>query len=107
MALPWGVGSLAKLPRGRFVATHGGVFREAAAAGLGLAVLPYFIVARDVAAGRLRLVMEGARRAEIGVYAVTAHRTELPPRVRAFIDFAVKHFHRAKWAEMAKAEVLR
>ncbi|MGZ3481915.1 MAG: hypothetical protein ACXU81_16280, partial [Myxococcaceae bacterium] len=45
------------------------------------------LVAEDVAAGRLRLVLEGARHVEFGIHAVTAHRTHVPPRVRALLDF--------------------
>ena len=47
------------------------------------------MVARDVAAGRLVLVLEGARRGAIGIYAVTANRAHVAPRARAFIDHLV------------------
>jgi len=78
--------------RGNFTATNGTVLQRAAVAGLGLAVLPSFMVADDVSAGRLRLVLEGERRARIGIYAVVAHKSHAPPRVRAFVDFLVKRF---------------
>jgi DNA-binding transcriptional LysR family regulator len=83
--------------RGRLVATNGTVLREAALAGLGLVVLPSFMVAREIAAGELRLVLEGARRASIGIYAVTAHRTNAPARVRAFLGFAARYFRSPAW----------
>lgn len=86
-------------PRGNFVASDGTALREAALHGLGLAVLPSFMVAREVAAGRLRLVLEGKRRGEIGIYAVTAHRTHAPPRTRAFLDFLSRHFSRTNWMD--------
>lgn len=85
--------------RGNLVCTDGTVLREATIAGLGLSVLPFFMVARDVAAARLKLVLEGARRAEIGVYAVVAHRAHAPARVRALLDFLGKHFTRVRWEE--------
>jgi DNA-binding transcriptional LysR family regulator len=50
------------------------------------------LVADDVAAGRLQLVLEGARRAEFGIHAVTAHRRQVPPRVRALLDFLAADF---------------
>jgi len=78
--------------RGPFTCTDGLGLREAALAGAGLAVLPSMLVAQDVAAGRLVLVLEGARRAELGVHALTAHRTQLPPRVRALLSFLATHF---------------
>jgi len=77
---------------GNFEAASGTVLRSAALAGLGLAVLPSFMVADDVAAGRLALVLERQRRAEIGIYAVVAHRRQMPARVRAFLDFLSAHF---------------
>jgi DNA-binding transcriptional LysR family regulator len=83
---------------GRFVATNGTLLREAARAGLGLAVVPWFMVVDDVTRGSLALVLEGARRAAIGIYAVTAHRTHAPPRVKAFLAFAARHFARDDWA---------
>ena len=73
--------------RGALSCTDGLSLREAVLAGAGLAVVPSMLVADEVAAGRLRLVLEGARRAEIGIHAVTAHRTQIPPRVRALLDF--------------------
>ncbi|HZX41197.1 MAG TPA: hypothetical protein VFE93_05110 [Myxococcaceae bacterium] len=39
-----------------------------------------------------RRLLEGTRRAEFGVQALTAHRTHAPPRVRALLDFLVTHF---------------
>lgn len=80
----------------RFSASDGTVLREAAIAGLGLAVLPSFMVAPDLARGALELVLEGARRAEIGIFAVTASR-KLPARTRALSDFLAKRFARPKW----------
>jgi DNA-binding transcriptional LysR family regulator len=88
-----------RLPtRGRFVASDGTALKDAAVAGVGLAVVPFFMVARDVAEGRLRLVLEGARRAEIGIYAVTAHRTNVPARTRALLDFLARRFAKVDWA---------
>jgi DNA-binding transcriptional LysR family regulator len=87
------------LPTGRrvFSTTDGTVLREAMLAGLGLAVLPFFMVARDVAAGRAELVLEGARRAEIGVFAVMPSVRGLPRRVRALVEHLQRHFAREDW----------
>ena len=73
--------------RGAFSCTDGLSLRAALLAGAGLAAVPSMLVAEDVAAGRLHLVLEGARHAEFGIHAVTAHRTHVPPRVRALLDF--------------------
>ncbi len=82
-----------------FAANDGTVLREAAIGGLGLAVLPYFMAAPDLRAGRLELVLEGSRRAEIGIYAVVAATRGLPARVRTLVDALVVWFARPAWRE--------
>jgi DNA-binding transcriptional LysR family regulator len=71
---------------GALISSDAQVLREAALAGLGLIVLPRFMVDEDLAAGRLRTVLEGTRRAGIGVYALLPHR-QVSAHVRAFVDF--------------------
>ena len=83
--------------RGSFATNDGAALRKAMLTGLGLAVLPFFMVARDVAAGRAELVLEGARRAQIGIYAVVASGRGLPLRVRALIEHLQKRFARPDW----------
>jgi len=78
--------------RGRLTASNGTVLVRAALAGLGFAVVPRFMVADEVAAGRLELVLEGFRRAEIGVHAVFASRKQLPARTKLFVDHLVRWF---------------
>lgn len=84
--------------RGSFSSTDGTVLRQAALAGVGLAVLPWFMVAPDVRDGRLELVLDGQRRAEIGVFAVVASVRGLPLRVRALLDHLVRWFAGVDWA---------
>jgi DNA-binding transcriptional LysR family regulator len=81
--------------RGNFAVSDGTALREAALAGVGLAVVPSFIVAQDVREGRLQLVLEGARRAGIGIFAVTPHRSRVPARAKAFTDFLARRLARA------------
>jgi DNA-binding transcriptional LysR family regulator len=83
--------------RGRLQASDGTVLRQAAIAGAGLVVLPSFMIAADVAAGRLVTVLDGHRRAEIGIHAVYPHRRNLPARTRALLDFLGKRFARPPW----------
>jgi DNA-binding transcriptional LysR family regulator len=84
---------------GTLTTNDGAALRSAALAGLGLVVLPSFMVAREVRQGRLVLVLEGARRAEIGIYAVFAHRAQMPARTRLFLDFLVRRFAKLRWDE--------
>ena len=88
----------ASLPtRGRFSTSNGTVLARAAIAGLGLVVVPSFMVAADVREGRLALVLEGQRRAEIGIFAVTASRRHAPARVRRLVEHFARSFGRTMW----------
>jgi len=71
---------------GRFEADDGGVLRSAAIEGLGLALLPSFMVTRDLLAGRLLPVRLEARPVAdaIAVVYPAAHRAL--PRLRALIE---------------------
>jgi DNA-binding transcriptional LysR family regulator len=86
---------------GRFSAGSGALLRSAALAGAGLAVLPTFMVAGDLAAGRLRAVMESSFvGAALGIYAVYSQAPQArraPPKVRAFVDLLVSHFRTPRW----------
>ncbi|HMK73176.1 MAG TPA: substrate binding domain-containing protein [Myxococcaceae bacterium] len=84
--------------QGTLSCTDGTVLREAALAGLGLAVLPLFMGAEALAAGRLVEVLAGHRLPELTVYAVVARRRNLPPRVRLLLDFLSAHFSTVPWA---------
>lgn len=83
--------------RGNLSTNDGTALREATLRGLGLAVLPYFMVAPHVRGGELELVLEGRRKAEVGIFAVTAQSRQLPRRTRALLDFLVRRFAGARW----------
>jgi DNA-binding transcriptional LysR family regulator len=93
--------------RGNFSATDGTVLRQAALAGTGLVVLPFFMVAPDVAAGRLELVLDAARRAQIGIYGVVAKAQGLPLRTRTLLDFLVRWFAHVDWERPGTSRVGR
>lgn len=90
-------GERAQRVRGNFQANNGEVLRAALLQGLGLALMPTFIVGRDLAAGRLEAVLEEHELAPGGVYAVYPHGRHLSPKVRAFVDFLADRFTRAPW----------
>ena len=83
--------------RGNLECSDGITIRYAALAGIGLGVLPLFMVARDVDEGRLELVLEDARRAEIGIYAMFASRKQLPARTKLLLDHLVSWFAAPDW----------
>jgi DNA-binding transcriptional LysR family regulator len=82
---------------GNLVCNDGATLRYAALAGVGVCVLPSFMVARDVHEGRLELVLEGARRAQIGIYAVFASRRQLPARTKLLLDHLSAWFAPDDW----------
>lgn len=82
---------------GNLECSDGIAVRQAALAGVGLAVLPLFMVARDVDEGRLELVLEGTRRAEIGIHALFASRRQLPARTKLLLDHLAAWFAPPDW----------
>jgi DNA-binding transcriptional LysR family regulator len=63
--------------------------RDAAVAGLGIAFLPDFLVAADLAAGRLQRVLSILDVEGVEIMAIYPSRRLLEPRVRRFIDLLV------------------
>jgi DNA-binding transcriptional LysR family regulator len=81
----------------RFTAASGALLRRAALADMGLAVLPSFMVAADVAAGRLRPVVEAFVGTPLGVHAIYPRARPVPAKTRTFVDALVVHFRTARW----------
>lgn len=74
---------------GSIRADNGDMLRLAALSGAGLVLQPLFIVADDLAAGRLVQVLSDHASAELGIYAVYPSRKHLSAKVRTFVDFLV------------------
>ncbi len=93
------IAPIAPTAKGRptFSTNDGTVLKRSMLEGMGLAVLPFFMIAADVAEGRAELVLEGKRAAEIGIYAVVPTVRGLPKRVRAVIDHLRRYFARDDW----------
>jgi DNA-binding transcriptional LysR family regulator len=60
---------------------------EAVLGGLGIALLPTFIIGKDIQTGRLRSVLSDYVPLEQHIYAVYLPNRHLSAKVRAFIDF--------------------
>jgi DNA-binding transcriptional LysR family regulator len=71
----------------RLVANNGEVMRDFAIAGLGLAVLPLFIVADEIRTGRLIHVLPEDSPLPDTIYAVYPPTRHVPQRVRALVDY--------------------
>lgn len=77
---------------GRIRANNGEALREMARAGLGVALLPTFIVAPAIADGSLVPLITDWAPEEVGVYAVMPPGRSMTARVRALVDFLAAHF---------------
>lgn len=61
--------------------------RAAAIEGLGLVMLPKYIVGKDIEKGKLQAVLEEYSVAPLEIYVVYPHRKYLSAKVRKFLDF--------------------
>jgi DNA-binding transcriptional LysR family regulator len=75
---------------GAIKADNGDMLRLAALSDAGLIYQPQFIVAEDLAAGRLVRVLSDYASRELGVYAIYPSRKHLSAKVRTFVDFLVE-----------------
>ncbi len=85
-------GEIAVPVAGRLRINDDEALSQAVLGGLGLALLPTFIVGRDLQAGRLRAALSEYIPVERHVYALYLPTRHLPAKVRAFIDFLVERF---------------
>ena len=72
---------------GRIQANVADPIRMAADDGLGLVMLPKYIVGRDIEKGKLQVVLEQYSIAPLEIHAVYPHRKYLSAKVRNFLDF--------------------
>ncbi|MGE0153882.1 MAG: LysR family transcriptional regulator [Reyranellaceae bacterium] len=78
---------------GNFVADNGELLYQMALQGVGIMRLADFMVADDVAQGRLELLLEAFNpRESVPIYLIWPPQRFEPPRLRAFIDFMVEQF---------------
>ena len=76
----------------RVCSNNGDALRDAALAGLGIALLPTFLVGDDIKAGRLQVVLPQNSPSELGIYALYAPNKYLAAKTRLLIDFLVDRF---------------
>ncbi len=72
---------------GRYKVTSSFAVRDALRAGFGLSLIPRIYVQDDIAAGRLKPLLEAWATTETSVYAVYPSRRHLSAKLRAFLDF--------------------
>ncbi|MBS0588584.1 MAG: LysR family transcriptional regulator [Proteobacteria bacterium] len=73
-------------------ASNGEFLRDAAVDGLGIVLLPAFIVYREIERGALVPVLTGYHYTQLAAYAIYPQTRHLSQRVRAFVDFLSQRF---------------
>lgn len=81
-------------PRGSLITNNGEAMLPALIAGQGIALLPEFILKRDLEAGRLAHILPEWSGPPIALHLVTPSSGPRPARVSAVIDFFLKQFIR-------------
>jgi DNA-binding transcriptional LysR family regulator len=81
----------------RFASNNIGAVRDAVLAGAGISVLSEFMVAEDLAAGRLVEVLPDWRNRTVDAHALYPARQNLPPRLSLFLDHLAKAFDPVPW----------
>ena len=72
---------------GRMQSNAAHTIRIAAINGLGLVMLPIYVVGSDIEKGTLKVVLENYSLPPLDIHAVYPHRKYLSAKVRSFIDF--------------------
>lgn len=83
---------------GPLASNNGDMLQCAAVGGLGIALLPTFIVGPCLQTGELQVVLPDYRPEELAIHAVYPPNRHLAAKVRTFIDLLVAHFgNRPYW----------
>lgn len=77
---------------GPVCADNGDILKAAAVSGLGITLLPTFIVGPDISRGRLQQVLSDYCPPDISIYAVFPSRRYLSAKVRTFVDYLSDYF---------------
>ena len=88
---------------GNITANEAVVLMRAALGGAGIALLPTYLAAPEVAAGRLRVILPECEPQVLGIHGVYASRRQMPLILRAMLDFLVERLGSAPWDQEIKA----
>ncbi|MGX2038923.1 LysR substrate-binding domain-containing protein [Methylocaldum sp. MU1018] len=103
-SIPGGETTVVKVT-GNMEANVADALRMAAINGLGLILLPTYMVGQDIRKGRLSPVLTDYVPAPLEIHAVYPHRKHLSAKVRTFVDFLSERFHpKPYWEDWADAQ---
>ncbi|MFL9929365.1 LysR family transcriptional regulator [Paraburkholderia sp. RL18-103-BIB-C] len=90
-----GGGEVRVRPVNAIAANNTEMLRQFALLGMGVAILPSYLIGRDLASGRLVPLLGDYRLPPIEITIAYPSRLHLPAKVRTFIDHLVEHFQPA------------
>jgi DNA-binding transcriptional LysR family regulator len=103
--IPGGETTVVKVS-GNMQANVADALRIAALSGLGLVILPTYMVGQDIRKNRLQAVLTEFVPAPLEIHAVYPHRKHLSAKVRTFVDFLHERFHpKPYWEEWAQDQL--
>jgi DNA-binding transcriptional LysR family regulator len=79
-------------PSNVIVANNTEMLRQFALLGMGIAILPSYLIGRDMTRGRLVRLLGDYRLPQVEINIAYPSRRHLPAKVRTFIDHLVEHF---------------
>ena len=92
--------------QGTLQANVADALRIAALSGLGLVILPTYMVGQDIRKSRLQAILTEYVPAPLEIHAVYPHRKHLSAKVRTFVDFLHDRFHpKPYWEEWAQDQL--
>lgn len=86
--------------RPRLLVNDFDMLHDATVAGLGIALLPAYRCAEDVASSRLRRVLDGWSAAEVPIHVLYPSSRHLSPKVKAFVDHLRDRHAAAPWEQL-------
>lgn len=89
--------ALPALPAGRLSSNNGEVMREMTLAGLGLALLPNFLIHQHLLRGELVPVLEQYRAQRYSIYAMYPRSSRASPKITALCDFLQQQLAEPPW----------
>ena len=90
--------------KGRLTANNAEALHEAALGDMGIALLPIWLVGKDLQSGRLERVLPTLEadltKDETSIHAIYPHKRLLSAKVRAFVDFLVEKYQPVPYWEI-------
>jgi DNA-binding transcriptional LysR family regulator len=83
--------------KGSLKSDFGDSLKDAAIAGMGISMHPYYMIAEELQSGLLQVVLPDFPPTSLDIYAIHSSRKNIPAHLRLFLDFL------RQWATRPKA----